>query len=195
MDGTDWDEWYRQPERVWSGRPNAALLHEVQGLEPGTVLDVGCGEGADAIWLAKRGWTVTGLDVSAIALERAARTADEESAEVTWVHCPMSDFTPPPGGFNLVCALYPALPSESVPTLLACVRQGGTLLVVGHAHLDPEQLHAHGHGIPPFVGVSEIAEQLGRGWVIEVDVERARIDPPPGAEHVLDEVLRARRVD
>lgn len=62
---------------MWSGQPNGSLVAEVADLEPGTALDVGCGEGADAIWLAHQGWKVTALDPSAVALDRAATAAGE----------------------------------------------------------------------------------------------------------------------
>src|SRR5918997_1941704 len=72
----EWDARYRERDgAMWSGRPNGRLVAEVASLAPGRALDVGCGEGADAIWLAQRGWTVTGVDVSAVALERAAQHA------------------------------------------------------------------------------------------------------------------------
>ncbi len=68
-----WNERYRSSERVWSGNPNPQLVAEVAGLAPGRALDVGCGEGADAIWLARRGWDVVATDISGVALERAAQ--------------------------------------------------------------------------------------------------------------------------
>ncbi|MDX6349032.1 MAG: hypothetical protein QOF84_3822, partial [Streptomyces sp.] len=67
-----WDDRYAQNQRMWSGAPNAALVREVSDLAPGTALDLGCGEGGDAIWLARRGWRVTATDISGIALDRAA---------------------------------------------------------------------------------------------------------------------------
>lgn len=85
-DAAEWDERYGAAERVWSGEPNGALVAEVADLEPGRVLDVGCGEGADAVWLARRGRQVTGLDVSGIALVRAERHAGEAGVDVTWIH-------------------------------------------------------------------------------------------------------------
>jgi methylase of polypeptide subunit release factors len=69
-----WEERYRSSSAVWSGRPNAQLVEEAGDLPLGSALEVGSGEGADALWLAARGWRVTGVDFSATALERAAGT-------------------------------------------------------------------------------------------------------------------------
>ena len=66
-----WDDRYRERSRIWSGNPNRQLVAIAGDLPPGRALDVGCGEGADAVWLASRGWTVLGVDVSEVALERA----------------------------------------------------------------------------------------------------------------------------
>jgi SAM-dependent methyltransferase len=89
-----WDERYRSSHRLWSGEPNLQLVAEVADLPPGTALDVGCGEGADAIWLARRGWQVTGADISPVALERAAARGAEAgqpvSGRLTWRHADLT---------------------------------------------------------------------------------------------------------
>jgi thioredoxin reductase len=80
-----WEERYRSKEDgIWSGRPNPVLVAETDDLTPGTALDVGCGEGADALWLAARGWQVTGTDISTVALERAAAHSNSQGLAVTW---------------------------------------------------------------------------------------------------------------
>ena len=104
-----WDERYTESDQMWSGEPNGALVAEVQGRSPGRALDVGCGEGADAIWLAQQGWDVTALDVSGVALERARAVAKEAGADVRWLHAGLLEAALPAGAYDLVSAQYPAL--------------------------------------------------------------------------------------
>ncbi|MGH2694704.1 MAG: class I SAM-dependent methyltransferase, partial [Actinomycetota bacterium] len=84
MDTQFWDEMYRSRDQVFSGAPNGVLVTEVADLPPGQALDVGCGEGADALWLARRGWQVTAVDISQIALQRAAATGADLTGRVAW---------------------------------------------------------------------------------------------------------------
>jgi 2-polyprenyl-3-methyl-5-hydroxy-6-metoxy-1,4-benzoquinol methylase len=78
----DWDRRYSQPDLLWSATPNRFLVREVAELPPGRALDLACGEGRNALWLAERGWTVTGVDYSAVAIEKARRRSHDEGAEV-----------------------------------------------------------------------------------------------------------------
>jgi SAM-dependent methyltransferase len=145
-----WDEMYRSRPRVWSGRPNPQLVAEAAGLEPGTALDLGCGEGADALWLAEQGWTVTAVDVSAVALERAEQHAAASAAgnRITWLQRDL-DAWAPEEQFDLVSAQF--LHSTEAPwqrphrVAADAVRPGGTLLIVGH----------HPEGLPPWRSMSE----------------------------------------
>nr|MDQ5860933.1 class I SAM-dependent methyltransferase [Actinomycetota bacterium] len=91
-----WDEKYRSRPKMWSGQPNPQLMTEAAHLAPGTALDLGCGEGADAIWLAGRGWEVTALDVSAVALERAEAHARErgQGGKIEWVRQDLATWVP-----------------------------------------------------------------------------------------------------
>ena len=192
----EWDERYAGAEQVWSGEPNGALVAEVSGLPPGRALDVGCGEGADALWLAGRGWDVTALDVSRVALERARQAADRAGVQVTWVHAGLVEAALPAGAYDLVSAQYPALlrtPERAAEhALLGAVAPGGTLLVVHH---DVQDGQAHGFDPADYVLPAVVAELLDGGWQVEVDERRDRhVTGGAGAHHVADLVLRVRRL-
>ncbi|MPQ97169.1 methyltransferase domain-containing protein [Modestobacter sp. I12A-02628] len=197
-EAAEWDERYAGHDQVWSGRPNGALVAEVSGLRPGRALDVGCGEGADAVWLARRGWEVTALDVSRVALDRAGRHAADAGVQVTWVLAGLLEARLPAGGFDLVSAQYPALlrtpGDECEHVLLDAVAPGGTLLVVHHADIDVEQARARGFDPTAYVSPADVAGLLDDGWVVEVDERRERdIEGGGGAHHTHDLVLRATR--
>ncbi len=196
----EWDGRYAAREQLWSGQPNGALVAEVAGLTPGRVLDVGCGEGADAVWLAGRGWDVTALEVSAVALERAAGHARDAGVVVRWMHAGLVEAGLPPASFDLVCALYPALlrspDSAAERALLAAVAPGGVLLLVHHAGMETRQAHDSGFDPADYVWPSMVTALLKEDWKIEVDQQRPRIAPDSGAgaHHTDDLVLRARRL-
>ena len=195
----EWDERYASAEQVWSGQPNGALVTNVAGLEPGRVLDVGCGEGADAVWLAVQGWQVTALDVSHVALERAALHARNASAKVQWVHAGLVEAGLAAGAFDLVSAQYPALlrtpDNQAERALLAAVAPAGTLLVVHHADVDPEHAKARGFDPADYVAPQDVAALLDDDWQLEVDERQPRdVRTGAGAGHTVDLVMRARRL-
>ena len=196
----DWDARYGG-ERLWSGNPNGSLVVEVEGLSPGRALDVGAGEGGDALWLAEQGWAVTASDVSPRALGRIAAEAGRRGLQVELLQIDANAreaFSP--GRFDLVTLAYGAIPrtpdDRAVRGLLGALAPSGTLLVLGH-DLAARREHC---APPPFdpdayVSVEDIAGALATtpGWTVEVHQTRAR---PPGAasgHHVDDVVLRARR--
>lgn len=139
-----WDERYATSQRIWSGNPNARLVEEVEPLRPGTALDIGCGEGADAVWLAGHGWSVTGVDVSGVALERAAAHAAEAGVakRTAWQRADLFALDPIPTGVDLVAASYVHVPPDRFEAvyrhLAASVGPGGSLVVLAH---HPDDVH------------------------------------------------------
>ena len=185
----EWDERYAEHDRIGSGRPNGALVAEVAELPTGRVLDVGCGEGADAVWLARQGWQVTALDVSQVALERARRHAADAGVEISFVHSGLVEADLPAGGFDLVSAQYPALlkTADHAPerVLLQAVAPSGILLTFAGG-VDPAD----------YVLPADVVAALDEAWVLEVDEERSRhVVGGAGAGHTTDIVVKARRLN
>ena len=190
-----WDGLYA--EETWSRRPNPAFVREVEGSSSGRALELGCGEGADAIWLAQRGWHVAAVDVSAAALARAAEHAVAAGVadRVDWQRRDLAESFPD-GSYNLVAAQYLHSPADlPYGRILRCaaeaVAPGGLLLVIGHVTTP----HHDGEPLPT---AAEVAGGLALdpdGWEIErveeVERETPVTDGRPGP--VIDAVVRARR--
>ena len=191
---------------MWSGNPNGTLVKELTGLAPGRALDVGAGEGGDAVWLAEQGWTVTANDISQRALDRVTAEAERRGLHINGNHADANNLEPfPEESFDLVTAHYASIPrtadGRGAHNLIRAVAPGGTLLVVSH-DLTPMRtpIDARNHSRPfdpdAYVRVEDFAVVLSEDptWVIEVNETRPR---PPGAatanHHVDDVVLRARR--
>lgn len=196
----EWDSRYTEREQLWSGQPNGALVAEVAELLPGRALDVGCGEGADAVWLAGRGWDVTALEVSGVALARAAEHARAAGVTLRCVHAGLAEAALPAGSFELVSAQYPALlrtkDCAAERALLTAVAPGGVLLLVHHAGMQTHPNHESGFDPADYVWPAMVAALLDDDWQVEVDEQRPRraLDGGSGAHHTDDLVLRARRL-
>lgn len=190
-----WDERYASAERIWSGDPNGALVDAAREWTPGTALDVGCGEGADTVWLARQGWSVTALELSGVALERAQRAAAAAGIEVVWVHAGLVE-AGRLGPFDLVACLYPAVPrtpdGAAERALMDAVAPGGRLLFVHHEHVtDPS--HAHGFDPSAYLSAASLLDAAD-GWRVEQRGLRERqISGGAGAHHRHDDVLVLRR--
>lgn len=200
----DWDDRY-SGDRLWSGNPNGALVVEVAGLVPGRVLDVGAGEGGDAIWLAEHGWQVTANEISRKALDRVAAEAARRGMAITLQHADVTDHEPfGSATFDLVSAQYASIPRtpdhRGVRNLLAAVAPGGILLMVAHdlapmrAPVDPST-HSRTFDADAYERIDDVVAVLAdrSDWAIERHEQRPR---PPGAattHHVDDVVLVARR--
>ncbi|TDU02313.1 ubiquinone/menaquinone biosynthesis C-methylase UbiE [Streptomyces sp. 846.5] len=148
-DAAFWDARYQESHRIWSGNPNAALVRETAGLTPGRALDLGSGEGGDAIWLAQQGWEVTATDISQVALDRAAEqaTAAGVADRIDWQWHDLG-VSFPAGRFDLVSAQFLHSRGDTMPrerilrAAAAAVAPGGVLLIVGHSGT-PHWEHNH----------------------------------------------------
>lgn len=198
--GTEWDERYNTfahllPDLV----PNAVLETEAGALKPGRALDVGCGGGAEAVWLATRGWDVTGLDVSQVALGYAEQRGQRAGVDVRWICGDLANAGIADTGFDLVTAFYPALlhseTRDAQRGLLSAVTIGGTLLVVHHADIDAERAKAHGFDVADYLNHDDVIEMLDDTWDVRIQRRRLRAVPTgPNGEHTHDDVVVARRL-
>jgi SAM-dependent methyltransferase len=131
-----WNERYRASGFIWSTEPNRFLVEEVAGLEPGRALDLGCGEGRNAIWLAEQGWDVTAVDFSDVAIEKGQLAAAKRGVDVRWIVADITEYVPESGAYDLVLVAYVHLPPDQMSAVwrraVAAVAPGGMLLVIGH---------------------------------------------------------------
>ena len=200
-----WEEKYAGSAGIWSGKPNRALVDEAAGLVPGRALDLGCGEGGDALWLAGHGWTVTGLDLSPTALGRAEAAARAAGLDdrLRWQVADLGDPAtwPDAAPYDLVTACFLQTPLEFpragvLRRAAGHVAPGGRLLVVAHAAPPPwSDVPAERHDEFPTVERELDDLALDDGWVIEVaEVREREATGPDGRRgHLLDTVVVARR--
>jgi SAM-dependent methyltransferase len=136
MDSVGWDERYRQAPKLWGAAPNRFVAEQLGDRTPGRALDLGCGNGRNALWLARTGWRVTGVDFSGVALTAGEEQARAEGLEIEWVAGDATEYAPEPGTFDAVVVAYLQLASEQLGKALraaaSAVAPGGRLVVVGH---------------------------------------------------------------
>ena len=199
MDSRAWNERYAAAELVWSETPNV-FVAEVAGVLPaGRALDLACGEGRNAIWLARRGWTVTGVDFSDTAIAKARHLAEKAQVSVNWVCEDVIDWEPEADSFDLVVICYLHLPHEAMSRVLGHARQAlaesGSLFVVGHARANL----ASGIGGPQDPGVLYEPDDV-KDWLGDLEVVRAEhvnraVETPDGSHTAIDTFVLAHRAD
>jgi SAM-dependent methyltransferase len=190
-----WDERYGTEDRIWSGQPNPQLVDRVTGMTPGRALEVGAGEGADAIWLARQGWDVTAFDVSQVALDKASRHASDAGVadRIAWDRVDLATWVGQPAAYDLVSAQFMYLDQPGLTLLYrqlgAAVAPGGTLLLVGHHPVDER------HGAHDFPDVRWTPEEAA-GWLepdewTSIDLATVRREGHLGTMH--DGIVQATR--
>ena len=182
---------------LWTERPNRFLVAEAEGLEPGRALDLACGEGRNAIWLAEQGWRATGVDFSQAAIEKAGWLAERRGVEVDWVCADLLEYSPPPQTFELVIVFYLQLPVEQrgkiLPRAASAVSPGGVFLLVAH---DADNLE-RGYGGPRDPSALYRAEEVTAD-LSDFEIERAgqvlrTVETADGPREAIDAIVRARR--
>ncbi len=201
-----WEQLYSGSDRRWSGNANARLVEVVEGvgggaaLAAGRALDLGSGEGGDAVWLAERGWSVTGVDVAQAAVDKARAAAAERGVVVAFERHDLTR-TFPEGSFDLVNAQFLQAPvgwprAEVLRRALGAVAPGGRLLVVDHADPPPwSDLDREAIGWPtPDQVLADLA--LGDGWEVErAEVAARGATGPDGSHgHLNDSVVLVHRL-
>ena len=196
-----WETRYRShASAIWSGEPNPVLVAETADLAPGRALDVGCGEGADALWLVGRGWQVTAVDISTVALARAQAEAATRGLHVSWVHADLLNDPPAHSGYDLVTTHFMHLPTAErralYAGLAAAVAPGGTLLLVGHHPSDLQTTMGRPALPEMFFTADQLAADLDpQLWDVLVAEARPRPASDPQGQRITvhDTVLRARK--
>ena len=197
MDSDAWDRRYEGADLLWSAEPNRMFADEVAALGPGRALDVGTGEGRNAVWLAERGWEVTGVDFSAVGLAKAGRLAAARGVKVEWVLADLLGYDPPAGAFDLVAVLYLHLPADDLGQVLRraaeAVAPGGTLVVIGHDRSNLEE----GRGGPQDPAIlyttDGVVAELGGLEVRRAERVRRPVETEEGTVHAIDTLVRAVR--
>lgn len=201
MDRHDWDRRYGGTDLVWTAEPNRWLVAEAAGLPPGRALDLGCGEGRNAVWLARQGWQVTAVDFSPVALAKGRRlAAGSGGPAVDWVEADVRTYRPEPAAYDLVLLAYVHLPEPDRGAVhraaARAVAPGGVLLVVGH---DTTNLR-DGVGGPQDPAVlftpADVVDDLAS--VDGLEVERAErvlrpVPMPDGERQAVDALVRVHR--
>jgi 2-polyprenyl-3-methyl-5-hydroxy-6-metoxy-1,4-benzoquinol methylase len=199
-----WESHWQQANEHGPGHelvPNPYLAHETRSLTPGTALDAGCGEGAEAIWLGAEGWQVTAADISTEALSRASERARESGIApecVEWVEADLIDWEPG-RQFDLVTTHYahPAMSQLAFYERISdWVAPGGTLLIVGHQHTPDAAGHGHSPSEEASVAAASITVRLdATKWDVVTAEEpiRTLTDRAGRAVQLHDVVVRATR--
>jgi SAM-dependent methyltransferase len=189
-----WNRKHGEAGLLFGAEPNRFLVAEVEGLAPGRALDLACGAGRNAVWLAERGWTVLGVDFSDVALENARGLAADRGVEVEWEQADLREWKPPARAFDLVVVLYLQIPGDELRSALGnaaeALAPGGTVLVVGH-HLENIE---NGYGGPSNPAVLYTPDQVAAALDgLEIEKAEPILRPVEGERDAIDVLVRARR--
>jgi len=196
MDSAKWDERYSTSELIWTGRANQFVEANLADLEPGTAIDLGAGEGRNAVWLTSRGWTVTAVDFSQVGLDKAQQLASEHGVDIVTVQADATTWQPD-DPVDLVVLSYLQLPADQQRTVLehaaTWLAPGGTLFVIAHDRSNVDR----GHGGPPSAdvcyNVDDTVAALDGLDVTIAEVAERHVETDDGTKVALDTLVIAQR--
>jgi SAM-dependent methyltransferase len=199
VDRHQWDTRYAGEELVWTSTPNQFLVSELVGLPVGCAVDLACGEGRNAVWLAEQGWRATGVDFSPVGLAKGKQLAESRNVDVQWVESAVKEWSPPLQGFDLVVVFYLQLAqpqrSAALKVAAAAVAPGGTMLVVAHHH---DNL-TRGYGGPPndavLYSVNDVTTVARAAGLVVQRAEQVvrQVETDAGVRQAIDMLVRANR--
>jgi SAM-dependent methyltransferase len=197
VDQDKWNNRYLEDGLLWSAEPNSFLVDEAEDLPPGRALDLGAGEGRNAIWLAGRGWRVTAVDYAEVGLDKGRRIASERGVEIDWVCADIVHWLPKPASSDLVLLIYLHLPDDEMRAVISraqdAVAPGGVFLLIGHDRSNLDR----GHGGPQDPAVLYTADDIASmltDLVIETAETRGReVATDGGFARAIDCIVRAHR--
>jgi SAM-dependent methyltransferase len=196
-DSNVWDERYAGDDFVWSAEPNRFLVVEVETLPTGRALDLACGEGRNAVWLAERGWDVTGVDFSHVGLDKARRLADARGVSVHWELADVIEYLPAPESFGLVIVMYLHLPEAARRVAFrhaaAAVAAGGSLLIVGHDITNPSEGWGGPRDSAVLYGPEDVVTDVGGLETVKAERVRRPVSTDDGEKVAIDVLVRATR--
>ncbi len=198
-----WNDRYAGQELIWSAGPNELFASQVSGLQPGKALDVACGEGRNAIWLAEEGWDVTAIDFSDVGIKKASQIAEKRGVSLTWIAEDVSTWNLPQEEYDLVAVLYlhtgEAERKLWLRNVLNTVKPSGTFIYIGH---DPSNI-ASGVGGPQDLALLPSVDEI-TNTMEDFQIESAKIiersvlnEPGHGKELkgiALDCLIRATKI-
>lgn len=201
MEREQWDRRYAGADLVWPVDANRFVVRETADLTPRRALDLGTGEGRNAIWLAERGWHVTAVDFSAVALEKGRRLAGERGVDVEWIEADLRSYMPEREVFGLVLVMYmhPLAPERRslVRMAASALAAGGTLLVVGHDRTNLTQGVGGPQDVDRLFGPEDIVADLaGVDRLRTIRAERVLrpVHTDDGERTAIDALVRVKRV-
>lgn len=197
MEADDWNRRYGGAELIWTAQANRALMAEAEALQPGRALDIGCGEGRNAVWLATKGWEVTGVDFSSVGLEKARQLAEAQAVEVEWVLADLRSYHPARQDYDLVIVLYLHLGPEDRRAVhgaaASALAPGGTMVVLGH---DASNL-TDGYGGPQDPALlftpDDVVGDLAGLSIVKAERVLRRVPTDAGERVAVDALVRAIR--